>query len=73
VKLSADTSWWPAFKWRRDTHHTAAITLFDQHPAADVLWSPWQRVEVFNSFRQAARAGLLPCRLRPLTQPNFGA
>jgi len=59
VKVYADTSWWLAFKWRRDTHHTTALTLFDRHPEAEVLWTPWQRVEVFNGFRQAERAGLL--------------
>jgi predicted nucleic acid-binding protein len=58
VTLYADTSWWLAFKCCRDTHHLAAITLFDQHPEAEVLWTPWQRVEVFNSLRQAERAGL---------------
>lgn len=59
MKVYADTSWWLALKWRRDAHHAAAITFFDRHPEADVLWTPWQRVEVFNGFRQAERAGLL--------------
>jgi len=59
VKLYADTSWWLAFKCRRDTHHVGATTLFDRHPEAEVLWTPWQRVEVFNSLRQAERAGLI--------------
>jgi hypothetical protein len=48
-----------ALKWRGDAHHTAALKLFDRHPEAEVLWTPWQRVEVFNGFRQAERAGLL--------------
>lgn len=55
----ADTSWWLAYKCRRDIHHAAALTLFDREPEAQVLWTPWQRVEVFNSFRQAERAGLV--------------
>ena len=55
----ADTSWWLAYKCRRDTHHAAAISLFDREPEAQVLWTPWQRVEVFNTFRQAERAGLI--------------
>jgi len=59
VKLYADTSWWLAVKWRGDTHHATAHDLFDRHPEAEVLWTPWQRVEVFNGFRQAERAGLL--------------
>src|SRR5262245_14361487 len=59
MRLYADTSWWLAYKSRRDLHHTAAITLFDREPDAQVLWTPWQRVEVFNTFRQAERAGLI--------------
>lgn len=59
MKLYADTSWWLAFKCRRDSHHAAALTLFDRHPEAEVLWTPWQRIEVFNSFRQTERAGLV--------------
>jgi len=33
--------------------------LFELEPDAEVLWTPWQRVEVFNGFCQAERAGLL--------------
>ncbi len=59
MRLYADTSWWFALKCRRDTHHPAALALFDEQFEAEVLWTPWQRVEVFNSFRQAERAGLV--------------
>lgn len=59
MKIYADTSWWLAYKCRRDKHHAAAITLFDREPAAEVLWTPWQRGEVFNTFRQTERAGLV--------------
>lgn len=59
MKLYADTSWWLAYKCRRDTHHQTAIKLFDLQPDAQVLWTPWQRVEVFNTFRQAERAGMV--------------
>ena len=59
MKLYADTSWWLGYKCRRDTQHLAALSLFDQDPDAEVLWTPWQRVEVFNGFCQAERAGLL--------------
>lgn len=55
----ADTSWWLAYKCRRDLHHCAAVTLFDREEDAQVLWTPWQRVEVLNGFRQAERHGLL--------------
>jgi len=59
MKLYADTSWWFGYKCRRDVQHEAALSLFDRHPDADVLWTPWQRVEVFNGFSQAERSGLL--------------
>ena len=59
MTLYADTSWWVACKSRRDLHHSKAVSLFDRKPEAQLLWTPWQRVEVFNSFRQAERAGLV--------------
>jgi predicted nucleic acid-binding protein len=59
MTVYADTSWWLAYKCRRDAHHHAALSLFDREPEAQVLWTPWQRVEVFNTFRQAERAGLI--------------
>ncbi len=59
MKLYADTSWWLAYKCRLDKHHEQATSLFDSHPDVEVVWTPWQRVEVFNSFRQAERYGLL--------------
>ena len=36
-----------------------AITLFDRCAEAQVLWTPWHRVEVFNSFYQTERASLV--------------
>ncbi len=59
MKLYADTSWWLGYKCRGDAHHPAALSLFDREPSAEVFWTPWQRVEVFNSFCQAEHAGLL--------------
>jgi predicted nucleic acid-binding protein len=59
MRLYADTSWWLGYKCRRDTQHPEALSLFDREPEAEVLWTPWQRVEVFNGFCQAERAGLL--------------
>lgn len=59
MRIYADTSWWLAYKSRRDIHHPAAVTLFDRKPEATVLWTPWQRVEVFNTFRQAEKSALL--------------
>jgi predicted nucleic acid-binding protein len=59
MRCYADTSWWLAYKSRRDIHHAAALALFDREPEAQILWTPWQRVEVFNSFYQAERAGII--------------
>jgi predicted nucleic acid-binding protein len=59
MRIYADASWWLAYKCRRDSHHSTAITLFDRETEAQVIWTPWHRVEVFNSFRQAERAGLI--------------
>ena len=55
----ADTSWWLAYKSRRDANHEIAITLFNHHPLARVVWTPWHRVEVFNAFRQLERIGAI--------------
>jgi predicted nucleic acid-binding protein len=59
VRYYADTSWWLGYKCRHDVQHLAAITLFDRDPNAEVIWTPWQRVEVLNGFCQAERAKLL--------------
>ena len=59
MRLYGDTSWWLGCKCRADVHHTAALSVFDREPNAEVLWTPWQRVEVFNGFCQAERAGLV--------------
>src|SRR6266404_322366 len=59
MRFYADTSWWLGYKCRGDTQHKAALSLFEREPDAEVLWTPWQRVEVFNGFCQAERAGLL--------------
>ena len=56
----ADTSWWVGYKNASDSQHARAIGLFDRHPGGTVLLTPWQRVEVFNAFRQLERIGSLP-------------
>lgn len=58
----ADTSWWVAYKNSSDRHHPQAVTYFDDRSDGVVLWTPWQRAEVFNSFRQLERSGSLPKR-----------
>ncbi len=34
MRIYADTSWWLGCKCRRDTHHSAALSLFDREPDA---------------------------------------
>lgn len=55
----ADTSWWLSYKCANDTNHQHALDAFEQVPDAEFIWTPWHRVEVFNSLRQAERAGLI--------------
>ncbi|CAN5739441.1 hypothetical protein BH20VER1_BH20VER1_06380 [soil metagenome] len=50
MTIYADTSSWFAYKRREDPHHVAAVELFDQEHQAEILWTPWHRVEVFNLF-----------------------
>ena len=51
----ADTSWWLNFHLRGDANHRVAVGLFARDPDARVLWTPWQRVEVFNNLHQLER------------------
>jgi predicted nucleic acid-binding protein len=59
MNFYADSSWWLAVKCRRDMHHKRAWRFFDRNPSGGVMWTPWQRVEVFNCFLQAERHGLV--------------
>ena len=61
MTVYADTSWWVSYKSRRDTNHAAAVSAFDRYPESQFIWTPWHRVEVFNTFRQAERIGALDC------------
>lgn len=56
----ADTSWWVAYKNASDALHRTAIQFFEEYSGSDVVWTPWQHVEVFNAFRQLERIGCLP-------------
>ena len=59
MTVYADTSWWIACKITDDANHRAAVQIFDLFPDIQVIWTPWQRVEVFNSLRQLERAGII--------------
>lgn len=58
MRTYADTSWWIACKNSSDALHKRALRVLDK--PQEIIWTPWQRVEVFNAFRQQERAGLLP-------------
>jgi len=60
MRAYADTSWWLALRNSADALHRRASAAVDLKPSPEVIWTPWQRVEVFNSIRQAERQGLLP-------------
>lgn len=55
----ADTSWWVAFKNTGDSQHEIAVSLWDFSDDISVIWTPWQRVEVFNAIRQVEKLGFL--------------
>jgi predicted nucleic acid-binding protein len=50
--IYADTSFIVASKVRRDNFFQAALVFLLARPDEVWLWSPWHRIEVFNSIRQ---------------------
>lgn len=50
--IYADTSFLIAMRVRRDTFHREALDYYERKQDEVWLWSPWHRVEVFNSIRQ---------------------
>lgn len=55
VRVYADTSFVVASRWRRDTFHREALDFYEGHETSAWLWTPWQRVETFNTLRQLTR------------------
>jgi predicted nucleic acid-binding protein len=53
--IYADSSFLVALKVRRDTFHEKAMSFYERRQEDTWLWSPWQRVEVFNTIRQLTR------------------
>lgn len=47
-----DTSFLVAARVRRDTFHQQALSYYEAEQDRGWLWTPWHRVEVFNSIRQ---------------------
>jgi predicted nucleic acid-binding protein len=53
--LYADSSFIVACRVPYDTWHEEAVEFFGRHQEDTWLWSPWHRVEVFNTIRQLSR------------------
>jgi predicted nucleic acid-binding protein len=53
--IYADSSFMVAFRVRRDTYHQIALRFYEARQDDIWLWSPWHRVEVFNTIRQLTR------------------
>ena len=53
--IYADTSFLVAARVRRDTFHKSALDYYEAEQDEVWLWSPWHRVEVFNSVRRLVR------------------
>jgi predicted nucleic acid-binding protein len=71
MMIYADSSFLVALKVRRDTFHQEAMDFYEVRQEEIWLWSPWQRVEVFNTIRQLTRhpnpkRSLRPSEARPL-------
>jgi predicted nucleic acid-binding protein len=53
--IYADSSFLVAARVRRDTFFKLALDFYEAAQDEVWLWSPWHRVEVFNSIRQLVR------------------
>jgi predicted nucleic acid-binding protein len=53
--IYADSTFIIACKVREDTFHEQAQDFYEARDQEEWLWSPWHRIEVFNSIRQLAR------------------
>jgi predicted nucleic acid-binding protein len=63
--IYADTSFLVAARVRRDTFHQPALDFYEAQQEEVWFWSPWHRVEVFNSIRQLVRHPDVQRRLLP--------
>jgi hypothetical protein len=53
--IYADTSFLLAMRVPFDNFHEAALAYYETNQESVWLWSPWHRVEIFNSLRQLVR------------------
>jgi predicted nucleic acid-binding protein len=69
--IYADTSFLVAARVRRDTFYKPALNYYEAQQDEVWLWSPWHRVEVFNSIRQLVRHPDAQRRLLPTEAKNL--
>ncbi len=50
--IYGDTSFWIALKMAVEKHHEATVDFFEENEDKGLVWSPWNRVENFNTIRQ---------------------
>jgi predicted nucleic acid-binding protein len=55
MTIYADTSFVVASRVPQDTFYTQAVNWFGANQDEVWLWSPWHRIEVFNTIRQLTR------------------
>lgn len=55
MTIYADTCFLVASRFAKDTFHHEAVAFYAKCADEVWLWSPWHRVEVFNTIRQLAR------------------
>jgi predicted nucleic acid-binding protein len=54
MRFYADTSFFVPLRWAAEARHRSAQTFFEDRQDEAWLWSPWHRLEVFNTLRQLA-------------------
>jgi predicted nucleic acid-binding protein len=54
-RICADSSFLVALLWRHDNFHAEARRFSDRRSEDRWLWTPWQRVETFNTLRHFVR------------------
>ena len=70
MTIYADTSFLLSYNVRQDQSYTRARDYYERHQDEIWAWSPWHRVEVFNSIRQLT---LHPNRKRRLRKAEAKA
>ncbi len=55
MNLYADSSFFVASRVKRDTFYAEAVEFYRGREHESWLWSPWHRIEVFNTIRQLTR------------------